>query len=97
VTRSVPKDLSGRLTRGLFLLRNHHFTSDTWKALSQLLRDRREELREALEMPLPHDKTMLIRGQISMVKELLDLQRSTSQETVPASGDGELPGFPGDN
>lgn len=90
----TPNSLSieGRLTSGPFLLRSTHFTTQTWKALAQHLHARLEELREALEMPLPIEKTMLIRGQISMVKELLDLDKSsTSQETVPDSGDGELP------
>jgi hypothetical protein len=75
----------------------HDFTTPTWRRLTQLLEARLQELREANDRPIAIEKTALIRGQISAIKDLLDLQRSTSHETVPVPGDGELLGYPASN
>jgi hypothetical protein len=50
------------------------FQSKTWKRLTEMLEQRLEDLRESNDVPsYGPEKTALIRGQISMVKEILAL------------------------
>jgi hypothetical protein len=55
------------------------FQTRTWKRLTTLLQERLQELRELNDQAsLSADKTALIRGQIKVIKELLDLPQGSS-------------------
>lgn len=67
-------------------LRIEDLRSDTWRRLTQHLREQLQELRESNDlMSLDANKTAFIRGQIKVVKEILDLSNSGS-----LSPDGDL-------
>lgn len=79
-------------------LKREDFQSKTWKRLTQTLQEELQRLRELNDAPsLSPDKTALVRGQIKVVKELLDLPN-----TDGSSGDagerapGSLDLSPGD-
>lgn len=55
------------------------FQSKTWKRLTEHLESRLEVLRESNDAPsFGPEKTALIRGQISMVKEILALSQDSA-------------------
>ena len=67
-------------------LRIEDFRSETWRRLTKHLQNRLQDLRESNDIPsCDADKTALIRGQIKVVKEILDLA-----DSVSSSPDGDL-------
>lgn len=63
-------------------LKRDDFQSRAWKRLTQVLQDELQRLRELNDQPSNGpDKTALIRGQIKVVKELLDLPQGSSGDT----------------
>ena len=77
-------------------LKREDFQSRTWKRLTTVLQSELQRLRELNDQAsLGPDKTALIRGQIKVVKELLDLpQGSLGDEDELAVSHLDIP--PGD-
>ncbi len=64
------------------ILRREDFRSESWKRLTKHLQERLQQLRESNDAPsFDAEKTALIRGQIKMVKEILDLQAQASSSS----------------
>jgi hypothetical protein len=60
-------------------MRQKDFSSETWNRLTKTLQARLQELRELNDQTtLSPEKTMLIRGQISMIKEILALPQGSA-------------------